>query len=449
MKLRKVSRLDSIPLGAAYFTKEGYLRDRPVVTTCGIFEYEDNGSVHYELRLPEDVFDPESLKSYKGKPVILTHNGGEITKDNVSRETIGTILSDGIQDGDDVRADIVIHDSDKLRLGLRELSLGYDCDLEHKPGTWNGQHYDYIQHNIRINHLALVDAARAGHGARLNLDGKPEGKPKTGKGGTRNMKKLNFDGLAGALTPEQLEEAVEMYLSAHPEVQVADEGEGQDPVEKVRQDAERRDADISAVGQEEIPAMQKDIKTLLGEIDKMKGANDMAADGTCNNRDEGEPADPVKADSDDPAEPSKTDGDDPAEPDKADGDDITAPAEDKAVKMDSVERSWGEMYSICQMATKLGLADFVPKNAMDGKKRIIQAVNPKLKLDGKSRSYVDGAYEAAVANALSRKSVADNMRRVVGKKPQAVRMDSAVGPSGADQARKKMIARMTGGKENE
>ena len=55
MKLRKVSRLDSIPLGAAYFTKEGYLRDRPVVTTCGTFEYEDNGSVHYELRLPEDV----------------------------------------------------------------------------------------------------------------------------------------------------------------------------------------------------------------------------------------------------------------------------------------------------------------------------------------------------------------------------------------------------------
>lgn len=441
MKFRKVSRLDSMPLKAAYFTREGYLRDRPVVTTCGIFEYEDNGSVHYELRLPEDVFEPESLKSYKGKPVILTHNGGEITKDNVSRETIGTILSDGIQEGDDVRADIVIHDSDKLRLGLRELSLGYDCDLEYKPGTWKGQHYDYIQHNIRINHLALVDTARAGHGARLNLDGKSKGKTKTGKGGTHNMKRFNFDGLSGALTPEQLEEAVELYLSAHPEVQVSDEGEARDPVEKIRQDAERRDADISAVGQEEIPAMQKDIKMLLAEIDKMKGANDMAADGTCGNRDEGDPVDP--------AEPSKRDGDVQVEPNKADGDDITAPADDKAVKMDSVERSWGEMYSICQMATKLGLADFVPKNAMEGKKRIIQAVNPKLKLDGKSRSYVDGAYEAAVANALSRKSVADSMRRVVGQKSQAIRTDSAAIPSGADQARRKMIARMTGGKENE
>lgn len=255
------------------------------------------------------------------------------------------------------------------------------------------------------------------------------------------MKRFNFDGLSGALTPEQLEEAVELYLSAHPEVQVSDEGEARDPVEKIRQDAERRDADISAVGQEEIPAMQKDIKMLLAEIDKMKGANDMAADGTCGNRDEGDPVDP--------AEPSKRDGDVQVEPNKADGDDITAPADDKAVKMDSVERSWGEMYSICQMATKLGLADFVPKNAMEGKKRIIQAVNPKLKLDGKSRSYVDGAYEAAVANALSRKSVADSMRRVVGQKSQAIRTDSAAIPSGADQARRKMIARMTGGKENE
>ena len=86
MKLKKVSRLDSVPLGEAFFTPEGYLRDRPIVTTCGIFEYEDDdGTVHYELRLPEDVFEPDSLKSYKGKPVIYTHNAGEITKDNVSR----------------------------------------------------------------------------------------------------------------------------------------------------------------------------------------------------------------------------------------------------------------------------------------------------------------------------------------------------------------------------
>ena len=82
-------------------------------------------------------------------------------KDNVSREIIGTVLSEGIQDGTNVRAEIIIHDSKVLKAGLRELSLGYDCDCDETPGVWQGQPYDAIQHNIRINHLAIVEQARA------------------------------------------------------------------------------------------------------------------------------------------------------------------------------------------------------------------------------------------------------------------------------------------------
>ena len=44
--------------------------------------------------------------------------------DNVQQEHIGTILSEGMQDGDNVRAQIVIHDAESLDYGLRELSLG-------------------------------------------------------------------------------------------------------------------------------------------------------------------------------------------------------------------------------------------------------------------------------------------------------------------------------------
>ena len=70
--LAHVTRLDSIPLNQTYYTAEGYLVDRPIVTSTGIFEYtEADGSVRRELRLPEDVFDPESLKSYRGKPIII------------------------------------------------------------------------------------------------------------------------------------------------------------------------------------------------------------------------------------------------------------------------------------------------------------------------------------------------------------------------------------------
>lgn len=444
MRLKKVSRLDSMPLTAAYFTPEGYLRDKPVVTTCGIFEYQnDDGTIHRELRLPEDVFSPESLKTYKGKPIIFTHEAGEINKDNVHQETIGTILSDGIRDGENVRADIVIHDSDQLKRGLRELSLGYDCDLEEKPGKWNGQPYDAIQHNIRINHLALVEEARAGHNARLNLDGKNQ------KGGTKKMRKKRVDGVAETLTPEQLEAAVAMYLAANGAGSGAgtqdDEGEEQaDPVEQVRQNADRRDEDIASVGAEEIPGMQEDIKTLLAEIDRLNGANDMNAD---------EDDDPDKADeSDDPDKTDEDDGPDKADgegdPDKSDGDDAQDPKVDTTVKMDSVERNWAEMYSICQMATKLGLDNFVPRSVMDGKKRIISTVNPKLKLDGKSRSYIDGAYAVAVQTALGRKSAVDKARKMVGG-GNARRADSAQGVSSAEAARQRMIGRMQNkGKES-
>ena len=133
-KLRKVRRLDSIKLDAAdktYFTDEGYLIDHPILTSCGIFEYTNpDGSIRRELRLPEHVFEEKSLKSYKGKPIIITHDAGVVSKDNVDKEQIGTILTEGYQDKDDVRAEIIIHDTDAMKqCGLKELSLGYSLDL--------------------------------------------------------------------------------------------------------------------------------------------------------------------------------------------------------------------------------------------------------------------------------------------------------------------------------
>ena len=101
--LTRVVRLDSFPVATTYYTEEGYLKDRPILTSTGIFEYRNpDGSIRRELRLPEEVFAEESLKSYKGKPIIITHDAGLVTKDNVSKYQIGTILTDGYRSGDDV-----------------------------------------------------------------------------------------------------------------------------------------------------------------------------------------------------------------------------------------------------------------------------------------------------------------------------------------------------------
>ena len=47
-----------------------------------------------------------------------------------------------------------------LQEGKTSLSLGYRCKFVKQAGIYKGQAYDYIQRNLRGNHLALVDSPR-------------------------------------------------------------------------------------------------------------------------------------------------------------------------------------------------------------------------------------------------------------------------------------------------
>jgi hypothetical protein len=109
----------------------------------------------------------------RGKPITVDHPAsGRVTSKDANRFVIGTMLTEGKQDGDHVRADITIHSP--LAIGdRRELSLGYTAVLDETSGEWNGERYDAIQRNIRVNHLSVVKKGRAGV-ARLNLDSDEE-----------------------------------------------------------------------------------------------------------------------------------------------------------------------------------------------------------------------------------------------------------------------------------
>lgn len=155
-------------------TDEGYLIDTPIVGRVGIQLYKNaDGTIRRELRPPEEVFSADSLESFAGKPITDEHPGEPVTAKNAKRLSVGTMQGEGKQDGDNVVAPIIIHDGEMIdkvmKGGKRELSLGYKVDLEETPGVWNGQEYDAIQRNIRVNHLAIVPRGRAGN-ARLNLD---------------------------------------------------------------------------------------------------------------------------------------------------------------------------------------------------------------------------------------------------------------------------------------
>lgn len=154
-------------------TDEGFLVDSPIVARTGIQEYRRaDGSVRRELRLPDEVFKADALSSMRGKPITIGHPGsGKVTSKDAHRVTVGTMLSEGRQDGDNVRVDIVIHSPDSIG-DRRELSLGYMAHLDETPGvdpTYGA--YDAKQVGITVNHLSVVPSARAGRVARLNLDG--------------------------------------------------------------------------------------------------------------------------------------------------------------------------------------------------------------------------------------------------------------------------------------
>jgi len=56
----------------------------------------------------------------------------------------------------------------KIQDGKRGLSMGYLVDIKHESGTTpDGEAYDAIQTNLRMNHIALVDQGRAGAKVRI------------------------------------------------------------------------------------------------------------------------------------------------------------------------------------------------------------------------------------------------------------------------------------------
>lgn len=151
----------------ARITEDGYIVDKPILTRSGIFEYrEPNGKVRREYRPPEEVFHADHLASLRGKPVTDGHPG-RVHAGNTDA-IVGAILGEGIREDNNLLGEVVIHAPKKLG-ERKELSLGYSVELDETPGEIDGQRYDAVQRNLRVNHLAVVHRGRAGN-ARLRLD---------------------------------------------------------------------------------------------------------------------------------------------------------------------------------------------------------------------------------------------------------------------------------------
>lgn len=175
--MEKVNRYDrGMVRGQATITDEGYIRANAVVTRTGIFLYSNpDGSIRRELRHPEDVWNEDSIASMELIPVTNNHPEEKLVdSNNFKKLAIGYTGETIKKDGDYILANVVITDSDGVNWvknqGRKELSLGYTVDLHPENGSYNGEPYDFRQKNIRYNHLAIVNQARAGGDARIALD---------------------------------------------------------------------------------------------------------------------------------------------------------------------------------------------------------------------------------------------------------------------------------------
>lgn len=200
--MKKVQRFD-VARVKARFDENGFLVDTPIVARIGAQTYQTPNGPRVEFRPALEVFDSESLESYRGKPITLGHK--MVNAKNAKSLVVGSCAGSGKRDHDGVGvlAPVTVYDEHSIGQAKKkiaaELSVGYtsvDIDRKGWGNNATGEYYfdedlpddfdklkndsasdwvrfDAVQTCIRVNHIALVFKGRAGI-AKLNLDSEQE-----------------------------------------------------------------------------------------------------------------------------------------------------------------------------------------------------------------------------------------------------------------------------------
>lgn len=189
-------RYDSASVKAR-FDENGFLVDTPVVARVGVQSYFlPDGSERREFRPASEVFKPDSLASYQGKPITLGHVF--VNVDNAKQVVVGSVSGSAVRQDSNVVVPLTVYDKEsieKAKSGVAgELSVGYSTVDVETPGWGSNEtgeykldgeydsqddipadwvRFDALQTNIIVNHVAMVYKGRAGV-AKLNMDSQQE-----------------------------------------------------------------------------------------------------------------------------------------------------------------------------------------------------------------------------------------------------------------------------------
>jgi hypothetical protein len=168
--------VDRVMIAGTRVREDGALLADARIARTGIQEYAgwevgSDKAVVKVYRPGSEVFHEDTLRSAAHKTVTNDHPPELVTSDNWRKYSVGGTADEVSAEGIYIRVPLMVSDGQAVKdieAGKRELSAGYTCELDWTPGvTADGIAYDAVQRKIRINHVAIVDAGRAGKNVRI------------------------------------------------------------------------------------------------------------------------------------------------------------------------------------------------------------------------------------------------------------------------------------------
>lgn len=343
-------RYDTAPIGKVVEdASTGFLHVNDVpIARVGVFPYQKaDGSVEMEAKLPQDLLADSTIDSANSKAITNDHPSELVNAKNFKQYGKGFTADNAHSDGNNVRVDMTIVDPDLIKAikdGKQELSIGFMTEVAPQPGDFQGMHYDSMQRNIEINHVAVVERGRAGHSVRITGDSAMMTDQKN-KGGNKQMEttKVMLDGANVTIAAEDADTATKANSSL-------------------------------ASLKQQFAAEQAKVKDLQAQIEKAGGSaadNKKAADSA-----------QAKADALD-AENKKL----KAQVEKFKGDSIDKLVESKMALLEQAKPLVGDSF------------DFKGKSGKDIKIAAIKAQNDSFDETDKSDDYINAYYDSIVAEA--------------------------------------------------
>lgn len=424
-RVRRFEHFDFQPsaLAPPAQTPEGFWRVEGRVARTGVQEYTDaSGALHGEFRSDEEV--RRSLPGFARSPLTNNHPPQMVTPTNAKQYVEGAVGEAELHADGWVTAPLTLYTADAIaamKAGRCQVSVGYSCEVVDESGEYEGTPYSHCQRNISVNHVAIVDRARAGPEARIRLDA---GDAIAGDSAFRE----SIRGVVGLIQekptmPHQIKVDGFTFEVADPNAQAVidrvigiarKDGEDKAAAEKARADAaEKAKADL----QKALSELQAKHDALVEAADAMKKCDECRGEGK---------VDGAKCDG------CEGKGEFEAKTDTADK------------RRDSIARQVkrgvrSRATLLVEARRHLGAHEKLDDlEDLQIKRLVVAKLQPKAKLDGCDAVYLQARYDAAIELAASGPSAIDIVRTVTD--PTLIRREDTA-PADPDAARAAMMER--------